>query len=263
MLFGCFPNQGIDAMVKHSSMARKLQNRSTLSTQVAEHICREIRQKRLVAGELLGTEAELAKQFGVSRTVVREAIGHLRGLGVVSSRQGRGLSVANGDIIDILAKVFAPVVADDQRWPELCHLRFVLELGSIPLTVERASSTQIERLCQLAQEMRRYAEKHAIGDTITVSEAFLEREIEFHQLLFDAAGGDLAGRFHSLLVKYFHEAYTHGPHGQPLELPADSLLEDTLEHLQLVEAIGAHDVSKAVTILNRHLRPLLGSVGES
>src|SRR5437899_1328651 len=107
-------------MAKHASLARKLHNRSTLSTQVAEHICREIRQKRLVAGELLGTEAELAKQFRVSRTVVREAIGHLRGLGVVSSRQGRGLSVANGDLIDILAKVFAPVMADHERWPDVC-----------------------------------------------------------------------------------------------------------------------------------------------
>jgi GntR family transcriptional repressor for pyruvate dehydrogenase complex len=244
-------------MTKPRSLARKLNNRSTLSTQIADHICREIRQKRLATGELLGTEAALAKQFGVSRTVVREAIGHLRGLGVVSSRQGRGLSVANGDIIDTLAKVFAPVAADDERWPEVCYLRYVLELGSIPLTVERATLEQIERLRRLALEMRRHAEEQARAETMVVTPAFLEREIEFHQLLFNAAGGDLAGRFHSLLIKYFHEAYYDRTQGGPLEMPTRIILDNTQEHLQLVDAIADRDLGKAVAVLDRHLRSLV------
>ena len=45
-------------------------------------------------------------------------------------------------------------------------------------------------------------------------------------------------------------------------LPANSLLEDTQEHIQLVDAIASRDISKAVNILNRHLRPLISPSGE-
>ncbi|HCO22620.1 MAG TPA: GntR family transcriptional regulator, partial [Gimesia maris] len=40
----------------------------TLSAEVADHLCERIRSKRLAPGDRLGTEAELANQFGVSRT---------------------------------------------------------------------------------------------------------------------------------------------------------------------------------------------------
>jgi len=40
----------------------------TLSAEVADHLCERIRSKRLAPGDRLGTEAELANQFGVSRS---------------------------------------------------------------------------------------------------------------------------------------------------------------------------------------------------
>ena len=45
-----------------------------LSDQVAEQLAAEIKQGRLSPGDKLPTEASLSKQFGVSRTVVREAV---------------------------------------------------------------------------------------------------------------------------------------------------------------------------------------------
>ena len=64
-----------------------------LSDQVASALEAEIREGRIQAGDKLPTEAALAQQFEVSRTVVREAISRLKSLGLVDSRQGSGVYV--------------------------------------------------------------------------------------------------------------------------------------------------------------------------
>ena len=64
-----------------------------LADQVASTLETEIRAGRIQASEKLPTEAALAQQFEVSRTVVREAISRLKSLGLVDSRQGSGVYV--------------------------------------------------------------------------------------------------------------------------------------------------------------------------
>ena len=64
-----------------------------LSDQVAEALSTEIRSERLAAGDKLPTEAALVEQFGVSRTVVREAISQLQASGLTQTRHGIGTFV--------------------------------------------------------------------------------------------------------------------------------------------------------------------------
>lgn len=60
---------------------------------VARSLLEQIRANRYPVGELLPTEAELCRQFGVSRTTLREAIRWLRDRGMVSARPGVGTTV--------------------------------------------------------------------------------------------------------------------------------------------------------------------------
>lgn len=64
-----------------------------LSEQLAEALASGIREGQLQAGQRLPTEAALVERFGVSRTVVREALSRLKTLGLVESRQGSGAYV--------------------------------------------------------------------------------------------------------------------------------------------------------------------------
>ena len=222
----------------------------TLSRRLADTLCREIRQQRLVPGSSLGTEAAIAERFGVSRTVVREAIGTLRGVGVVTSRQGCGLRVAACNTREMLSKAFAPLASGKESWSELCQLRFVLELGSVTLAVERADQSQIDRMRALAREMLKQVRKRE-RSTKASRKTLNQLELEFHRLVFEAAGGQLTSEFHSVLVEYFQQEYGHGPHNQA------ATLHGMREHLALVDAIEARDRSRAVTILSEHLRSIL------
>ncbi|MGZ2373494.1 DNA-binding FadR family transcriptional regulator [Sinorhizobium medicae] len=61
-----------------------------LPARIAAKIGREITEGRIAPGEKLPTENLLATTFGVSRSVVREAIAQLRNEGLVETRQGVG-----------------------------------------------------------------------------------------------------------------------------------------------------------------------------
>ncbi len=223
---------------------------NTLSSRLAEELCREIRRQRLSPGAPLGTEADLAVRFGVSRTVVREAIGNLRGLGVVTSRQGIGLSVGVGDPIDTLAKAFVPMAAGKENLAELGHLRFVLEIGSVPLAVVRATSLQIDRMRALAEQMLGLVQQRSVNP-LQLELELNRDEIEFHQLVFDAAGGRLASEFHRVLVEYFNDAFGHGPHNLP------PVIQGMEEHLDLVAAFATRDAGRAIRTLTQHLLPIV------
>ena len=68
-----------------------------LSDKVAEMMLDTILSRRLAVGDRLPSERELGEQFGVSRTVVREAVRALVAKGVIEVRSGSGLRVAAVD----------------------------------------------------------------------------------------------------------------------------------------------------------------------
>jgi len=221
----------------------------TLSAELADRLCDRIRDDRLAPGTRLGTEAEIGEEFGVSRTVVREAIGCLRGLGVVAGRQRLGLFVAQGDIRSVLEKALSPRAADEEGWQELRQIRVVIELGSLPMAVERASEEQVVRLASLAAEMRKLM-KSSDADPTGVHNAFNAKDVQFHQTVLEAAHGDLARRFHGVLVEYFR---VDDMSGRPPTLGV------VRQHERIAKAIAKRDTAAAVQLLTEHLRPLLGA----
>lgn len=67
--------------------------RQPLYVQIAATLAAHIAQGKHPVGSLLPTEAELQQQFHVSRYVVRQAIQHLRSMGLVTARKGVGTRV--------------------------------------------------------------------------------------------------------------------------------------------------------------------------
>lgn len=219
----------------------------TLSAELADLILRHIREEKLAPGSHLGTELQLAKKYGISRTVVREAIGALRGLGVVATRQGTGVFVAQPDMRPILSKIFSHSAAADKGWRELASFRVVIELGALPLAVEHATDEQIARLAQLVEEMRMLVE-NAEGEPFALRHAFVEKDLAFHELLFEAADSALATQFHQVLMDYFHQ-------GEESFAMPDRRVVD--EHNTIVQAITARDAGAAIRVMSAHLYPIL------
>jgi len=70
----------------------------SLALGVVEQLSDRIRDGRLVPGAKLATEAALTGEFGVSRTVIREALSKLQASSLVETRHGVGTFVIDTHI---------------------------------------------------------------------------------------------------------------------------------------------------------------------
>ena len=79
------------------------------------------------AGTKIPSEAELSKQFGVSRAPVREALQRLNAMGIITSQQGRGAFVNTTPSSDILGVYLAMLGNKDSELKDLLEYRMLVE----------------------------------------------------------------------------------------------------------------------------------------
>src|SRR5579862_8553656 len=114
---------------------------------VRHQLIEMIESGRIAVGDRLPSEAELAKAFGVSRPVVREALVSLRILGLTSSRSGRGTYVESNQIR-------RPLSFGGLSPEQLNEVRSYLEIPCAALAAERRRDEDLERLGRLVEEFR-------------------------------------------------------------------------------------------------------------
>lgn len=147
-----------------------------LTDQVAETLAQEVRSGRWVEGHKLPTEAVLVQQFGVSRTVVREAVSRLKSLGLLESRQGSGVFVK--------AASFSPLNFDarsslsKQAVIQMVEVRRALEAEVAGLAATRRNAKDLKRIRQSIAALDKAVK--AGGDGV-------EEDVNYHRAIADAA----------------------------------------------------------------------------
>lgn len=154
--------------------------------QIVEQIMNLVADGSLNAGDQLPAERELALQFGVSRTAVREAVKALREKGLVEIRPGKGTYIADyalsasGMVRDSLAFM---VRADDPTGPdELQQIRYLLEPGIASLAAEKATAEDLQIMQELVGKM---------DNNLDNQEAFVQADLDFHLALAKATQNSL------------------------------------------------------------------------
>lgn len=156
--------------------------RRRLHEDVAEQLRDAILDGRFAAGTKLPPERELAEQFGVNRTSVREAIKTLEGLGLVSVRQGDGATVR--PLVDASLDVLAPMIfhggrVDGALLAEFGEVMMPLLLEMARLGIERRRPADLAALRRLrdvvADPERDREERHAASRDLLVHVADMTR----------------------------------------------------------------------------------------
>ena len=211
-----------------------------LYRQIAEQIRALVRSGEYPPGVRLPPERDLAKQLGVSRPSVREALIALEVEGLVEVRIGSGIYVQgpaagrNGEE--------APAVHAEAGPFELLRARHVIEGECAALAAKSAKKPQLAAIEEALEVMQREfdADKQPLaGDQL------------FHVRIAEATGnGALVA-----VVKMLWDERT-GPLYKQLEHHYDSPALWTAamaEHRAVVKAIAAHDASAARAAMHRHL----------
>src|SRR5215469_3628766 len=113
---------------------------------IAGKITELITSADLKPGDRLPTEHELSEQLGVSRTVVREAVKVLVATGLVYTRRGSGLYVANKASAPHMTVLDSLVPADPSQVISLYEFRLMLEPQAARLAAERITPHELREL---------------------------------------------------------------------------------------------------------------------
>src|SRR4051794_38302681 len=217
-----------------------------LYRQIAEQIRGLIRHGEFVPGARLPPERDLAKQLGVSRPSVREALIALEVEGLVEVRIGSGIYVlgpgvrpGNGSAAHLAADGEVHATAGPL---ELLRARYTLESECAGLAAKSAKRTQVGAIEESLAQMQHQVE----GE-----KAPLDSDRMFHLRIAEATGnGALVA-----VVKMLWEERT-GPLYAQLEHHYDSpdlWTAAMAEHRVVLKAIAEHDVAGARTAMQRHL----------
>jgi GntR family transcriptional regulator, transcriptional repressor for pyruvate dehydrogenase complex len=222
---------------------------------VADEIVEQLRSLILTGeytpGSKLPPERELAKQLGVNRASLREALKKLEHLGLVRIRQGDGTRIENfmeTAGIELIAHLI-PIAAGAN--PDI--IRDVLEFRQIfgcevaRLAAERAGAEELERMREIAEK----AKASELG-----ADELLQLDFDFYVVLAQAA----RNRVMALLINTVRNAvHSYAPLMVHLNGPAEEVLE---QHRALIAAIEARDPVAAAAAAEAHLRAGTSRVGE-
>ena len=213
----------------------RLPRRPRLYEQIAQQLLAHIRVSGLRPGDRLPAERDLARELGVSRASVAQALVALEILGVVSVRHGNGTV-----IVSLISdqQVAVALRAHANRLPDIIEARSALEV----------------KLAALAAERRTDADLRAIDDALAAMAADLDAggrgiggDEEFHAAVTAAGYSPLLARLmreiSGLILETRYESL-----GQP-ERPLQSLAG----HRLIAEAIRAGDSTAAAAAMEVHI----------
>lgn len=204
------------------------------SDRVAEELILLIRSDRIRPGARLAPETQLAREFGVSRTVIREAIARLRAGGVLRSEQGRGTFVLT--LPGRPASGTWPSADDDLAG--MLEFRAALESEAASVAARRRSSGHLRRLTAVLD-----------GADVSNPASAVEADWEFHREVARTTGN-----------AYFVAALESIGPGSIVVPPARlddadaSLTRAWEEHRAVVRAIADGDAIAAGAAMRTHLQ---------
>ena len=211
-------------------------SRVSAADAVRDQLLDLIQSGQLPPGTKLPPEHELARRFGLSRPVVREALGALRAAGVLESRSGAGTFVkaSRPTTAMLLLGRHAPAQLHEVR----CHL----EIPGAGLAARRRTAEQLTRLVEIVE--------HHSG-RVDVDE-WVRDDLAFHVTLAEATGNDLHARFVHELRELQHEqsVLMAGANEGALRAPDE-------EHRAIVEAVARRDEAAARDAMAAHLAAIL------
>jgi GntR family transcriptional repressor for pyruvate dehydrogenase complex len=212
-----------------------------LTDQIADFLISEIEKGAFKPGEVLPSEAELSKQFDVSRTVIREAMGRLKYDGILESSQGSRSKVVEESAV----RVFRMSRLEANNLNEIGYLyefRAILESQAAALAAKRRKNKDLNRIKRLIDAMEK-SMTEGLDATI--------ENVEFHKAVTRASKNPFLSDFMNFLGNKIRDlVQADRNHSKVVGLPK----EVQKEHIIIFEAISKQDANRAREAVMTHLK---------
>jgi len=232
----------MDAMDTKLPEIQPLEREQRLYERVVEKILVLIQDGTWASGDRLPPERDLAEAFGVSRTVIREAVKTLEARGVLETLTGSGVYVRSPDsaAVSRSLRMYLQLMDQDDIDLRLAEIRCVLEVEIAGLAAARATPQEQQELRRLCLEMRKH---------VSAPRVLAEMDFQLHLLLAEATRNELFGVLLTPLIEQLREHFVYAwEHygGRPVE----SVFE---QHEAIVAAVEARDTELARRAMAAHI----------
>ena len=240
------------ATVRSRPAGQVLHSSIGASEQIAAQIRVWLEQEQLQAGERIGTEQELADEFGVSRPTMREALRLLSAAHLIRVGRGRsgGIFVARtpseGMSRNVTESISMMLATETVSLGELLDARMFLE---VPLAGLAAANATEEIATELQAAIDEAAE-HQPG-----TPPFNDADKRFHQILARAAGNELLLAFTGWILEVLQPQLI-GRIGT--EVDADEILR---QHRDIQRAVRRRQPAGAERAMRAHIGYLKETLG--
>jgi len=208
-----------------------LLDRVSLSIRVYDHVKRRIVANELPFGSKL-TEDGLAKELGISRTPIREALNRLAQDRLVTVSPGRGAFVATFSFDDMV---------------QLLEIRETLEGMAARLASNRITKETLEKLRQRLEAAAQKQEHNKYR-------GYLDADRAFHECVISACGNHQL----SQLMKSLQDRIQM-LRSRSVMLPGRAR-KSFQEHMEIIDALSARDPDLAEEKIRAHIRNVRGDL---
>ena len=221
-------------------MYKKVNRQVKLSQQVADQIEQLYRDGKIEAGKRLPPERDLCDDFGVSRTVIREAINILEAKGLLISLSGSGTYVQEigpKNVQDML-DLFFSTQTDESIVTHAFEFRVTLEVQIARLAAQKRTESNLIALRQLIKEMEQ---------TLDNVERFSRIDLDFHLTMARSTQNPF---FEVFLDPYFRTIDRLVERSNAIPGRTIGTLES---HRMIVDAVAAGDGDRAAQCMRDHV----------
>jgi GntR family transcriptional regulator, transcriptional repressor for pyruvate dehydrogenase complex len=224
--------------------------KTTLGDQVTRAIVEHIQENDLKPGDMLPAELTLARQLGVSRPLIREAIRSLTALGVLVTANGKGTTICPVGSYGLTTLLEWAVTIQGVSTLGVLQLREGLEVEAASLAAENRTDAEAAELERLVGEMK---------EIMLDADRYAGLDLQLHLAIARSAHNALLSAFTDALR---HVAIQTMSAGGKIATP-DEWAQIQRHHENLVAAIKAKDVEGSRNAMLEHFRSALQRFGRA
>lgn len=189
-------------------------------------------------GRRLPSEQQLAEQYKVSRTIIRESLKLLKERGLIDSKTGSGSYVTRPEAQNIADVVYRIIQMDQIDYVSVFDMRMILEIESVSRAACYATDEELKEMEHLLELMR---------DPHISNEKRSKYDFSFHYLIAKASRNALLAlmteAIGTICQEMIHKAF----------LLQDSLQDSIMRHNLIMNAIKNRDEKAAREAMRGHL----------
>lgn len=209
-----------------------------LCEQIAQQLEQMILSDSPQVGQKLPSEQSLAAGYGVSRSVIREALTFLKARGLISQRQGDGAYVTVPESDQVEDTVNRMVRMRQISFHDVFAVRVNMEVMAIRLAAEYADEAGLQKLHAINKKM--FMEQL---DTVRR----IDLDLEFHRCIASLSGNSMLEIFIQSMNPLLRPMLELG-------LSVPNANEDGIQyHQSLIDTITRHDPDRAEQTIRKHL----------